>query len=89
MNQFDIQLKIIRKLMQMSPQKWGRSHTQEINLKKSFPKHVRGSKLMEKAIKDLYENQFLLKSKKTGEWHVSLNPRKKKEIMKFLKLGDS
>ena len=48
--------------------------------------HKVAKKLVEKAIKELYQKDFLLKSKKTGEWHVSLNPQKKKEIYNFLGL---
>ena len=39
-----------------------------------------------KAIEELYKSEFLLKAKKTNEWHVSLNPEKKKEIYRFLGL---
>ena len=81
-----IQEKILRKLMAMNPPKWGGSHTEETNLVKGLPSHLRGDKIVEKAIKELYQKEFLLKSKKTGEWHVSLNPQKKKEIYNFLGL---
>ena len=81
-----IQDKILRKLMSMKPAKWGNSHTEEKNLEKGLPPHLRGSKIMDKAIKELYQMEFLLKVKKTGEWHVSLNPRKKEEIYRFLRL---
>jgi len=81
-----IQEKILRKLMAMKPPKWGSSHTEEINLTKGLPSHLRGAKIVEKAIKELYQKEFLIKSKKTGEWHVSLNPQKKKEIYRFLGL---
>jgi len=81
-----IQQKIIRKLMSMKPPKWGKSHTEEKNLVKGLPSHLRGTKIVEKAIKELYQLEFLIKSKKTGEWHVSLNPRKKEEIYRFLGL---
>jgi len=72
--------------MAMKPPKWGKSHTEEKNLVKGLPSHLRGSKIVEKAIKELYQSEFLLKSKKTNEWHISLNPRKKEEIYKFLGL---
>nr|MBI4156479.1 hypothetical protein [Candidatus Woesearchaeota archaeon] len=81
-----IQEKILRKLMSMKPAKWGASHTEEKNLVKSFPKHLRGEKVMIKAIDELYQLGFLLKMKKTSEWHVSLNPEKKEEIYRFLGL---
>lgn len=81
-----IQQKILRKLMTMKPPKWGASHTEEKNLVKGLPKHLRGSKIVEKAIEELRQKEFLLRGKKTGEWHVSLNPRKKEEIYRFLGL---
>ncbi len=81
-----IQEKILRKLMSMKPAKWGGSHTEEANLFKGLPSHIRGGKTVSKAIKELYQAGFLLKAKKTGEWHVSLNPKKKEEIYRFLKL---
>ena len=81
-----IQEKILRKLMAMNPPKWGNSHTEEDNLLKGLPKHLRGTKVVQNAIDDLYKMDFLTKLKKTGEWHVSLNPRKKEEIYRFLGL---
>jgi len=81
-----IQEKILRKLMAMKPLKWGESHTEKTNLVKGLPSHLRGEKIVEKAIKELYQKEFLIRSKKTGEWHVSLNPQKKKEIYRFLRL---
>jgi len=81
-----IQEKILRKLMAMKPPKWGSSHTEETNLVKGLPSHLRGEKIVEKALKELYQKEFLLKSKKTGEWHVSLNLQKRKEIYRFLGL---
>jgi hypothetical protein len=81
-----IQEKILRKLMAMNPPKWGGSHTEETNLVKGLPSHLKEEKIVEKAIKELYQKDFLLISKKTGEWHVSLNPQKKKEIFNFLGL---
>ena len=82
-----IQEKILRKLMAMNPPKWGGSHTEETNLVKDLPSHLRGEKIVEKAIKELYQKDFFLKLKKTGEWHVSLNPHKKQEIYNFLRLS--
>ena len=74
-----IQEKILRKLMAMKPAKWGNSHTEEKNLVKGLPSHLKGSKVVEKAIKELYQLEFLTRLKKTNEWHISLNPRKKEE----------
>ena len=81
-----IQEKILRKLMAIKPPKWESSHTEETNLVKGLPSHLRGEKIVEKSIKELYKKEFLIKSKKTREWHVSLNPQKRKEIYKFLGL---
>ncbi len=81
-----IQEKILRKLMSMKPAKWGASHTEEKNLVKSLPMHLRGQKVTMKAVEELIKLEFLLKMKKTGEWHVSLNPKKKEEIYRFLGL---
>lgn len=81
-----IQEKILRKLMAMKPAKWGSSHTEEKNLVKGLPSHLRGSKIVEKAIKELYQLEFLTLLKKTGEWHISLNPRKKEEVYRFLRI---
>lgn len=77
-----IQQKLLRKLMSLN--KWGASHTEEKNLVKSLPIHLRGTKIVEKAIEELYKSEFLIKLKKTGEWHISLNPRKKEEIYRLL-----
>ena len=68
-----IQEKILRKLAAFRPPKWEESHTEENNLVKGLPKHLRGSKVVEKAIKELHQSQFLIRLKKTSEWHVSLN----------------
>ncbi len=86
MEEKSIQEKILRKLMTMKPAKWGASHTEEKNLVKSLPMHLRGQKITVKAIEELYRFDFLLRMKKTGEWHVSLNTRKKEEIYRFLGL---
>lgn len=48
-----IQKKILRKLMAMKPAKWGNSHTEEKNLVRGLPSHLRGSKIVDKAIKEL------------------------------------
>ena len=49
-----IQQKILRKLMAMKPHKWGKSHTEEKNLVKGLPMHLRGAKVVDKAIKELF-----------------------------------
>lgn len=84
MERYAIQQRILKKLMNMSPPKWGSSHTEETNLTKGLPKHLRGEKVAKEAIEELYRHEFLLRMKKTGEWHVSLNPAKHEEIFRFL-----
>ena len=86
MDKRDVQEKILRKLMATNPPKWGNSHTEEDNLLKGLPKHLRGAKVVQNAVDELYKMGFLTKLKKTGEWHVSLNPSKKEEIYRFFGL---
>lgn len=73
----------------ITPPRWGGKHTEVRNIKKGFPSHIsnskEGQKLIDKAIKELINDGWLLCKKSTGELHVSLNPRMKKEIMEFLK----
>jgi len=64
---------------------WGGKHTEETNLKKCIPKHLRGEKVTNEAIKDLIGLEFLYFKTSTHEKHFSLNPRKKKEIYEFLR----
>ncbi|HHE36406.1 MAG TPA: hypothetical protein ENL16_01160 [Candidatus Woesearchaeota archaeon] len=84
MNKKEIQQTILDTLKKAHPPKWGASHTEEKNLFKRFPKHIRGTKQVKKALEELYKLGFINKYKKTGEIHVSLNIRKKKEIEAFL-----
>ena len=69
----------------ITPPKWGGKHTELRNIKKGFPANISGSKegqkLIDKAIKELINNGLLLCKKSTGELHIFLNPRMKKEIM--------
>ena len=54
---------------------WGGKHTEIKNITKGLPKHIRGIK----AIKE-----FITAKMATGEIHITLNPRKKKEIYDLL-----
>ncbi len=73
----------------ITPPRWGGKHTEIKNIKKGFPSHVlssaQGKKLIDKVIKELVNDYWLLCKKSTHELHVSLNPKMKKEIMGFLK----
>ncbi|MBI2546363.1 hypothetical protein HYV81_04235 [Candidatus Woesearchaeota archaeon] len=84
MAQFDkeehiaIQKKMIRMLK--NKKKFGGAHTETIHLRNCVPKHLRGSKLVEAAIKDLFDRQILINKQSTGELHCSLNTAKLKDI---------
>jgi hypothetical protein len=84
MNKIEIQQTLLEALMKYNPPKWGGCHTEEKNLFKSFPTHMRGTKEVKKALEELYQWEFINHYMKTGEIHVSLNIRKKKEIEEFL-----
>lgn len=67
---------------------WGGKHTEIKNLKKGLPSNVtsdrKGMRLVDKAIKEMINDGWILCKKSTGEFHVSLNPRSKKGIMEFV-----
>ena len=83
-----IMQKFLRKLINLNI--WGGRHTELKNLQKSLPSHLRGSKDAKKAIKELIKKEFLKIKPSTGEYHVSLNSHKQKEIYigSATKLGD-
>lgn len=68
--------------------KWGGAHSELKRVLKSLPSHIKddkkGKKQIEKAVKNLKNLRFIFASIKTGEIHVSLNPKQKKEIHKFI-----
>ena len=85
-------IKIIKRVIiesLITPPRWGGKHTELRNIKKGFPSNVtssnKGKKLIDRAIKELINDGFLLCKKSTQELHVSLNPKMKKEIMEFIK----
>jgi hypothetical protein len=84
MEKIIIQERLLKNLMEFKPPKWGNSHTEERNMLKILPRHMIGEKIVRDAIKELYKLRFIIKMKKTNEWHVSLNPMKKREIYEFL-----
>ncbi len=73
-----IQKKMIRMLK--NKKKYGGAHTETIHLKNCVPKHLRGEKIVEGAISDLFKRGVLLNKKSTGEQHCSLNTANLKEI---------
>jgi uncharacterized protein YPO0396 len=65
--------------------KWGGAHSELKRVLKSLPSHIfSGRKLVDKALKELKNLEFISVYKKTGEDHTSLNPRKVKEINEFI-----
>ena len=73
-----IQKKIIRMLK--NKKKFGGAHTETVHLRNCVPKHLRGDKIVDVAIKDLFDKEILINKQSTGEKHCSLNNTKLKEI---------
>ncbi|MDO8634529.1 MAG: hypothetical protein Q7K34_04530 [archaeon] len=77
---------ILRKLINIG--KIGGAHTAIFNLSKGLPDHIRsnkkGQKAIKQAIKELINESYLLAKQSTNEQHVSINPRKIKEIKELL-----
>jgi len=82
-----IMRRFLRKLMNLSM--WGGKHTEIKNLQKALPDHLRGTKDMKKAIKELVDREFLNIKPSTGELHISLNNHKQKEIYDFLQENET
>jgi len=73
-----IQKKIIRMLK--NKRKYGAAHTETIHLRNCVPKHLRGEKIVDVAIKELFSRVILINKKSTGENHCSLNTEKLREM---------
>ena len=78
-----IMKRFLRKLINLDI--WGGRHTELTNLKKALPKHIRGEKITEEAIKELVAREFITTKQSTGEVHISLNSKKQQEIYEFVK----
>ena len=78
-----IMKRFLRKLVNLNI--WGGRHTELTNLKKAIPKHLRGEKITDEAVKELVAIQFITTKQSTGEIHVSLNSAKQQEIYDFIK----
>ena len=83
MDKIFIMKRFLRKLINLDI--WGGRHTELTNLKKALPKHLRGEKITEEAIKRLVDMEFITTKQSTGEIHVSLNSKKQQEIYDFVK----
>jgi len=73
-----IQKKMIRMLK--NKRKFGGAHTETIHLRNCVPKHLRGEKIVDISIKNLFQKGILINKQSTGEKHCSLNTAKLKEI---------
>lgn len=60
----------------------GGRHTDIENLKKGLPGHVKGD--VKEATKELIKEEILIPKPTSYGLHVSLNPRKREEIEKYL-----
>ena len=78
---------IIRRILKKLVNKhiWQNKHTELKNLIKACPRHIRGEKVTKKAMKELVDLGFLNLKVSTNETHVSLNIKKKREIILFIK----
>ena len=78
-----IMKRFLRKLVNLDI--WGGRHTELTNLKKAIPKHLRGEKITDEAIKELVRMEFITTKQSTGEIHISLNSAKQQKIYDFIK----
>ena len=83
MDKLFIMKRFLRKLINLDI--WGGRHTELTNLKKAIPKHLRGEKIAEEAVKELVAMEFITTKQSTGEIHISLNSKKQQEIYDFVK----
>lgn len=60
----------------------GGKHTDIENLKKGLPGHVKGD--IKEAAKELIKEEILIPKPTSYGLHISLNPRKREEIQKYL-----
>ena len=91
----DKQVKLVAKLILerlSNMNKWGGAHSELNKVRKSLPSHIavtnKGKKQIDRAIKMLTNLGLLLTKPSTGEIHVSLNPRKKKDIYEFVEKNE-
>lgn len=86
MERGDVMWFILIKLTNMG--KFGGAHTALRNITKGLPSSItsnnRGKKLIQESVRGLIKKEFLLTKPSIGEIHVSLNPRKVKEIREFI-----
>lgn len=81
-NYTEIKRFILRKLVRK--RMWMHKHTSIHNLQKGLPDRLRSSKEVRKVINDLLKEGFLLSKPTNYGLEVSLNIKKKEEIMNFI-----
>ena len=64
--------------MLKNKKKFGGAHTETAHLRNCVPTHLRGQKIVDEAILDLFKKDILINKKSTGELHCSLNNSKLK-----------
>ena len=74
----NIQKKIIRMLK--NKRKYKGAHTETKHLRNCVPTHLRGSKIVDEAISDMFKRGILINKKSTGQDHCSIDSSKLKEI---------
>ena len=74
----NIQKKMVRMLKNKG--KFGGAHTEVKHLKNCVPKHLRGAKVVDEAISNLFKRGILINKKSTGQLHCSLDSSKLLEI---------
>ncbi|MFA6214903.1 MAG: hypothetical protein WC717_06550 [Candidatus Micrarchaeia archaeon] len=62
--------------------RWGGKHTELVNVRTALPRECQRD--AETLARELANDGFLTWLPKTGQIHVSLNPRKKKEIVELV-----
>ena len=80
----EIQARIV--IMLYNKRKFNGAHTETINLRRCVERHLRGEKIVDIAIKDLFEREILVNKKSTREFHCSLNNAKLDEIIYIISM---
>ena len=63
--------------------KYNGAHTESNHLRNCVPRHLRGTKIVDEAVSDLFRKGILMNKKSTGENHCSLDNSKLQEISKI------
>ncbi|MEK6964215.1 MAG: hypothetical protein AABX70_07355 [Nanoarchaeota archaeon] len=86
MGQYDLAKKAILKYL-VRHKCWNKKHTPIENIRKGFPKNLRGSKEVNKAVEELFAEGLILRKPTGHGLDVYLNSHKKAEIEKLTGIG--